>query len=269
MRQWVRGFAYKFYWKKETLLKPGMEQNVCSCLFMTHPHLKKSWTSTSGWEENKSFKLWEEALRCVHTFLTSYEHGADGEDLLWVCVGWHISKPYTGQTAQSKVEGGHIAAAHWWPAVQHTETPTPTSCPRCSLASWNIPVMLARIPGSLPCDLWPRHVPLTAVGWNAADRGGEQRCQGSGEIWGTQTFGQLMEPTWDKEWENTMNELHSADIFITFILLHFKSTKLDVVLGMYCTTVLYIPYVPPPKFPEQTSTRMKLQIVEILPIFNS
>lgn len=194
-----------FYWKKETLLKPGMEQNVCSCLFMTHPHLKKSWTSTSGWEENKSFKLWEEALRCVHTFLTSYEHGADGEDLLWVCVSWHISKPYTGQTAQSKIEGGHIAAAHWWPAVQHTETPTPTSCPRCSLTSWNIPVILARIPGSLPCDLWPRHVPLTAVGWNAADRGGEQRCQGSGEIRGTQTFGQFMEPTWDKEWENTMN----------------------------------------------------------------
>lgn len=36
--------------------------------------------------------------------LTSYEHNADGEDLLRVGVWGHISKSHTGQTAEGEVQ---------------------------------------------------------------------------------------------------------------------------------------------------------------------
>lgn len=48
--------------------------------------------------------------------LTSHEHDADREDLLSVCIGAHISKSYTGQTAESEVQRGDVGAGHGWPA---------------------------------------------------------------------------------------------------------------------------------------------------------
>lgn len=145
-----------------------------------------------------SFNLWTR-VRCLWgnecwSCLTSYEHGADGEDLLRVCVGRHVSKAHAGEAAQSKVERCHVAAPHRRPP----ETTGHGVGPRHVLA----PRALAGVPGALPPDLWPGRIPLADVGREAADGGGDQRCQGRQDVRGTQTFGQLMEPTLEKEREN-------------------------------------------------------------------
>lgn len=134
-----------------------------------------------------------------HTFLTSDEHGADGEDLLWVGVGRHISKSHTGETAQSKVERRHIAAADRRASAQRPETPATGARPRRDLARGRVSVILAGVPGAQPSDLWPRHVPLAAVGREAADCDGDRRRHGGQEVGGPQTLGQLVEPTWEED----------------------------------------------------------------------
>lgn len=47
-------------------------------------------------------------------FLTSNQHGADGEDLLCVCVSRHIPKSNTRQAAESEVQGCNIGTSDGW-----------------------------------------------------------------------------------------------------------------------------------------------------------
>lgn len=42
---------------------------------------------------------------------TTDEHGADGEDLLGVCVGADVPKAHTGQAAEGEVESSDVGAA--------------------------------------------------------------------------------------------------------------------------------------------------------------
>lgn len=44
--------------------------------------------------------------------LTTHEHDADGEDFLRVCVGAHVAKADTGETAEGEVERGDVGAGH-------------------------------------------------------------------------------------------------------------------------------------------------------------
>ena len=136
--------------------------------------------------------------------VTSYEHRADGEDLLRVRVGRHVPEPHAGQTAQSEVQRRHVAAPHGRASAQQGE---PRGArPRHGLAPRHVSVILAGVPGGLAPDLWPRHAPVAAaaaavaaVGRDAADWRGDQGRQRGQEVGGAQTLGQLVEPTWGRQ----------------------------------------------------------------------
>lgn len=44
------------------------------------------------------------------SILTTHEHNADGEDFLRVCIGTHIAKADTGETAEGEIERGDVGA---------------------------------------------------------------------------------------------------------------------------------------------------------------
>lgn len=43
---------------------------------------------------------------------TADKHGADGEDLLGISVGRHITKSHAGEAAEGKVKGSDVGAAY-------------------------------------------------------------------------------------------------------------------------------------------------------------
>lgn len=53
---------------------------------------------------------------------TSNKHDTNREDLLCVCVGWHVAEAHAGQTAEGEVERGDVDAADGRPAAGPVHT---------------------------------------------------------------------------------------------------------------------------------------------------
>lgn len=74
-----------------------------------HGHLSLLWSGESPKADSREVGV--EGPRKPWPSLTSNKHGADGEDLLGVCVSGHIAKAHTGETAERKVQGGDVGTA--------------------------------------------------------------------------------------------------------------------------------------------------------------
>lgn len=104
-------FCWYCYW----IFKPRRDGSVVDVNIIIHYNSTCCCVNVNSvrHKERVQAKIFSEYLTYADVCIlcTSYKHDADREDLLGVCVGWHVAEPHAGQTAEGEVEWSDVDAA--------------------------------------------------------------------------------------------------------------------------------------------------------------